>query len=78
MRRSGTSHIHAWSITSGFEVLSCHLAIAEQTSAERASLLQQLREIVEREFQIEHVTIQLEESAQACPERHHVEHGAAQ
>lgn len=66
--------IHAWSITSGFEVLSCHVVTAHKSAEERAALLQQLREIADREFQISHITIQLEDTAKDCVERHHVEH----
>jgi cobalt-zinc-cadmium efflux system protein len=69
--------IHAWSITSGFEVLSCHVVTSRKTAEERAALLQQLREIADREFQINHITIQLEDTATGCVERHHVEHEAS-
>ena len=71
---TGVHDIHAWSITTGYEVLSAHVT-ADMPSVDEAShLLQHLREVIAREFGFAHVTIQLESSLEGCEETHHVAH----
>ncbi|MCI0438347.1 MAG: cation diffusion facilitator family transporter [Chloroflexi bacterium] len=74
---TGVHDIHAWTITTGYEVLSAHVtADADRHDAER--LLEQLRALASKEFGISHVTIQLEESPERCAEAHHASHGDGQ
>ena len=75
---TGVHDIHAWSITTGYEAFSAHVTHVSPVSGEAnrnpGQILQQLREIAAQEFGISHVTIQLEESPDQCPEDHHIEH----
>ena len=71
---TGVHDIHAWSITSGYEVLSAHVTADMTVVEDREHLLLHLREIASREFGITHVTIQLEESPEGCEETHHIDH----
>ena len=71
---TGVHDIHAWSITTGYEVFSAHVT-ADMAKEDRSDrLLQQLREVASKEFNIPHVTIQLEDSQEGCEEAHHVAH----
>jgi len=75
---TGVHDIHAWSITTGYEALSAHVTHVTPVSGEAnpnpQQILQQLRKIAAQEFGISHVTIQLEDSPDQCPEDHHIEH----
>ena len=72
---TGVHDIHAWSITTGYDAFSAHVThVASEASRDPGLILQQLREIAAQEFGISHVTIQLEESPDQCPEDHHIEH----
>jgi cobalt-zinc-cadmium efflux system protein len=71
---TGVHDIHAWSITTGYEVLSAHVTVEIASISDRERLLQRLREIASREFCIAHVTIQLEDSPEGCGETHHISH----
>jgi cobalt-zinc-cadmium efflux system protein len=71
---TGVHDIHAWSITSGYEVLSAHVTADLEAWGSSDHMLQHLREISAREFRINHVTIQLEISQEGCKENHHVAH----
>lgn len=53
--------LHIWTITSGFDSLSCHLLVAEGTDCQR--VLQQAIRLVEQRFGIPHATIQVETPA---------------
>ena len=71
---TGVHDIHAWSLTSGYEVLSAHVTVNLATIDGREHLLQHLREVASRDFNIAHVTIQLEDSEDGCEEAHHFPH----
>ena len=71
---TGVHDIHAWTITSGYEVLSAHVTADLSAMDSSDHMLQHLREIAAREFGIAHVTIQLENSTDGCEENHHVAH----
>ena len=73
---TGVHDIHAWSVTTGYEVLSAHVITDLTSSADRQQLLHHLREIATDRFGIVHVTIQLEESGEECDEAHHMAHAA--
>ncbi len=70
----GIHDIHAWSLTSGYDVFGAHVSFNPSEVADRKLLLQQLRNIVVQELGQAHVTIQLEESELGCVETHHVAH----
>ncbi|CAM3714359.1 cation diffusion facilitator family transporter [Marinicrinis lubricantis] len=53
--------LHIWTITSGFHSLSCHLLIEDHADSQQ--ILQQAIQLLENQFAIHHVTIQVENSA---------------
>ena len=71
---TGVHDIHAWSLTTGYDVLSAHVTTDMTTVDDREHLLQHLREIASRGFGIAHITIQLEDSQEGCEEAHHTAH----
>ena len=75
---TGVHDIHAWSITTGYEVLSAHVTANLAAIDNPGYILQHLRDIASGEFGINHVTIQLEDSPQACEEDHHIAHTTGQ
>lgn len=50
--------LHIWTITSGFDSLSCHLLIKE--GAESQSILREAVQKIKEQFHIQHTTIQIE------------------
>ncbi|MBM7649009.1 cobalt-zinc-cadmium efflux system protein [Bacillus ectoiniformans] len=52
--------LHIWTITSGFDSLSCHLLIEDDKSSQQ--VLQEAINRIKAEFHIEHTTIQIEKS----------------
>lgn len=53
--------LHVWTITSGFDAMSCHLVV-DDLSVHR-NVLQEARRIMKEGFGIDHVTIQVEDEA---------------
>lgn len=53
--------LHVWTITSGFDAMSCHLVIADLSMSRK--VLQEARRIMKEEFRIDHVTVQIEDEA---------------
>ncbi|MED2977133.1 cation diffusion facilitator family transporter [Bacillus swezeyi] len=50
--------LHIWSITSDFPSLSCHLTVSDNSDRDR--ILKQVSEYLKKEFNLEHVTVQIE------------------
>jgi len=50
--------LHIWTITSGFDSLSCHVLIGDGRDSQ--SILQAAIQVLEEKFRIEHATIQVE------------------
>ena len=73
---TGVHDIHAWSITTGYDAFSAHVTADTTAGRDPSRILGQLRNIATREFGISHVTIQLEDSPDLCPENHHIAHPA--
>jgi cobalt-zinc-cadmium efflux system protein len=53
--------LHVWTVTSGFDAMSCHLTVANLANGKEA--LRQARRVLKDEFGIDHVTIQVEDEA---------------
>ncbi|MBS4005910.1 MAG: cation transporter [Afipia sp.] len=53
--------LHVWTVTSGFDAMSCHLVVAD--FANSRELLVQARRLMKDDFGIDHVTIQLDDEA---------------
>ncbi|MHC0037831.1 cation diffusion facilitator family transporter [Pseudoneobacillus sp. C159] len=60
--------LHIWTITSGYPVLSCHLAISENGIHD--DVLKRAQKLLHEEFGIEHCTIQVERAEVGCPNPH--------
>ena len=52
---------HVWTITSGYDAMSCHLIVAD--GVDEQEILVAARELLHQSFGIDHVTIQIETSA---------------
>ena len=65
---SGVHDLHVWTLTSGMEVASAHLTMAE--GAVQADVLRDAQELFAVEYGIEHATLQVEcaQSASKCHE----------
>lgn len=66
---AGVHDLHVWSITTGLECLSAHVAVEEGIQRDR--VLASIRETLQREHGIDHITIQIEpvafEECHECP-----------
>ncbi|WP_156758763.1 cation diffusion facilitator family transporter [Actinokineospora pegani] len=65
---TGVHDLHLWTLTSGMEVASAHLIVGDGT--DQGDVLIAARELFEREYGIEHATLQVEcaRSASRCDE----------
>ncbi|RBW68335.1 cation diffusion facilitator family transporter [Bacillus taeanensis] len=61
---------HAWTITSGFPALSCHLIV--QTHIDRDLVLHKASHLLKDHFTIKHTTIQIEGEESRLSEKEHV------
>ena len=52
--------VHIWSLASHLHALSCHVRVPEISTSESAQILDRLNELLEKEFDITHTTIQFE------------------
>jgi cobalt-zinc-cadmium efflux system protein len=50
--------LHVWTVTSGFDAMSCHLVVTDISKAKET--LQNARQMMKDSFGIDHVTIQVE------------------
>ena len=53
--------LHVWTITSGIDAMSCHLVVRDM--AEGRTILLGAQEVMKRDFEISHLTIQIEDQA---------------
>ena len=58
--------LHIWTVTSGFDAMSCHLVVANMSTAREA--LREARNLMKDEYGIEHTTIQVEDEAMRAEE----------
>ena len=66
--------IHVWTLTPGYEALTAHVIVDPDHGEDFDTMLDHIRRIAYSEFEIKHITIQLETSAANCIEDHHVDH----
>lgn len=64
--------LHVWTITSGREALSTHLAI--RPASDTQALLAEINGILRQEFNIHHSTVQFEEAGRKPPHHPHARH----
>ncbi len=62
--------IHVWTISPGNDALTAHVVVDTEVEQPFDSLLQRLRQIASHEFDIHHITIQVEHSHDGCTENH--------
>jgi cobalt-zinc-cadmium efflux system protein len=68
--------VHCWTLAPGYVALTAHLLV-EPTYAVNGGhdvLLDRVRDIAYDEFDIQHITIQVETAAGRCLEAHHIDH----
>ncbi|MGT2440852.1 cation diffusion facilitator family transporter [Bradyrhizobium betae] len=58
--------LHVWTVTSGFDAMSCHLVVADMSAGREA--LREARNLMKAEYGIEHTTIQVEDEAMRAEE----------
>jgi cobalt-zinc-cadmium efflux system protein len=61
--------LHVWTLTTGQYALSAHAVVDGSVDGEH--LLEEMRKLLDRDFEIRHVTIQLERSRPCEPESVH-------
>ena len=66
--------VHVWTLTPGYDALTAHVMVDPERKGEMEDLLGRIRSIAYEEFNIRHVTVQLETTAANCREDHHVDH----
>ena len=66
--------IHVWTIASGYDAITAHVMVDPEHGGDPYLLLRQLTAVARSHGDISHVTIQIEPSAEACTEDHHVDH----
>ena len=64
--------MHVWTITQGYDALAAHVLVdRDYPGSALEPLLRRLRAIASRNFGIQHITIQVEQSPDSCTEHHH-------
>ena len=67
--------VHVWTITSGSEAFTAHVLVDPSSSGDQIShILEQVQDITHDRYDIDHVTVQVEQSVAKCNEDHHVGH----
>ena len=59
--------LHVWTITSGLDAMSVHLVVSE--TADGRQILRAARQAMADDFNIDHVTIQIEDEAFGASEK---------
>ncbi len=66
--------MHVWTISEGYDALAAHVVVDPDYPGSRLEpVLRRLRAIASRDFGIQHVTIQVEQSLDHCTEHHHAD-----
>jgi cobalt-zinc-cadmium efflux system protein len=56
--------LHVWTLTSGVLAMSCHVVVSDER-LNRNVVLAEIRELAHERFQIDHVTVQIEQAQEA-------------
>ena len=64
--------VHIWTLAPGYDALTAHVMVEPDYPAENDGLLDRLRRIAYGQFNLQHVTLQLERSTDLCQEDHDV------
>ncbi|WP_411346487.1 cation diffusion facilitator family transporter [Paenibacillus sp. WLX1005] len=66
---NGVHDLHVWSLTSELPLLSCHLMIDHRDNG--SSIMEQARALLQKQYDIGHITIQLETPDMKCAGNEH-------
>ena len=68
--------VHCWTLAPGYDAMTAHILVEPGYGSGdgRDSMLDRIRDIAYQEFNIRHITIQVETTAGRCLEAHHVDH----
>ena len=66
--------IHVWTLSSGNEALTAHVLVDPDYPDDPEALRRRLRDIIYHDFDIGHITLQVEKSLEGCTEDHHFDH----
>ena len=66
--------IHVWTLSPGNDALTAHVLVNPDYPGNMEDLRMRLRDIVYHDFDIGHITLQLEKSLDGCTENHHFDH----
>ena len=66
--------VHVWTITQGNEAFTAHILMDPGYPGDLDEVVTKMKDVLHNNYQIGHVTIQLERSTQGCTEDHHVGH----
>ena len=69
--------VHAWTITTHYNALSAHVLVDPGYEGDIEQLMRRIHRTMHEEFDVLHITLQMERSATDCFEHHHVDHLAA-
>ena len=66
--------VHVWTITTQYNALSAHVVVDPEYRGDIELLMRRIHRAIYQEFDVQHVTLQMERSAMECRELHHVDH----
>ena len=66
--------VHVWTLAPGYDALTAHVLVDPEHEGNTSNLLRQIQDIAYNEFNLQHITVQVEASAKRCNEDHHVDH----
>ena len=66
--------VHAWTITTDYNALSAHGVVDPDYPGDVEQLMRRIQRAIHEEFDVQHITLQMERSATECAEHHHVDH----
>ena len=66
--------VHIWTLTSSNEVFTAHILMDPSYTGDIDHLITRMQDLLHDNYEIEHVTLQLEKSVDGCTEDHHVGH----
>lgn len=64
--------VHIWTLSTGYDALTAHVMVEPDCPVDDGRLLERLRRIAYEQFNVQHVTLQLERNADLCNEDHHL------
>ena len=66
--------VHVWTITTDYNALSAHVIVDPDYLGDDEQLMRNIHWAIHEDFDVQHITLQMEHSAVECFEHHHVDH----